>query len=218
MRSGRTAKLGHAGRARAAGHEAVAARLDVAVVMQEAVGELCGQVEAGDRHAQPGEVRQMVRDERLDAVVIQPNRVEHAGGRLDRPPRCVPDPRLSRDRLGQNAAQPCHVHQPHHLPRITKGARRHQYRIRQPQPATLNREVNRGRHLPTELEAGQEAQVLPEALQGWGGVAHGETLLGAGDPSEAGFSEPDSLRRTIDHARPQSKAIRPTRAFCEAAS
>ena len=51
--------------------------------------------------AERGQVRQMVLDEGLDAVVVQADRVEHARGRLDRPRRRIARPRLLGDRLRQ---------------------------------------------------------------------------------------------------------------------
>ena len=89
------------------------------------------------------EVRQVMRDERLDAVVVEADRVEHAGGRLDRPPRRVAGPRLLRDRLRQDAAEAADVDQAFHLAGIAKRARGDQDRIRQPQPAELNGEIDR---------------------------------------------------------------------------
>ncbi len=42
-----------------------------------------------DRYAECGQVRQVVREERFDAVVIETDRVEHAGGGFNGPPGCV---------------------------------------------------------------------------------------------------------------------------------
>ena len=95
-----------------------------------------------DRHAQAGQVRQMMRDERLDAVVVEADRVEHAGGGLDRSPRRVAGPRLLRDRLRQNAAEAAEVDQAFHLAGVAERARRDEDRIRQPQPAELDREID----------------------------------------------------------------------------
>ena len=53
-----------------------------------------------------GQIRQVVRDEGLDAVVVEADRVEHAGGGFDRSPRRVAGARLGGDRLGQDAAEP----------------------------------------------------------------------------------------------------------------
>ena len=47
-----------------------------------------------DRHAQAGQVRQVMLDEGLDAVVVEADRVEHAGGGFDRSPRRVAGARL----------------------------------------------------------------------------------------------------------------------------
>ena len=100
-----------------------------------------------DRHAERGEIRQVVRDEGLDAVVIEADRVEHAGGGFDRSPRRVAGPRLLRDRLGQNAAQPAEIDQAFHLAGVAERARGDQDRIRQPQSAKLDGEIDIGRRL-----------------------------------------------------------------------
>ena len=64
-----------------------------------------------DRHAEAAKVRQVMRDEGLDAVVIEADRVEHAGRRFDRSPRRVAGARLLRDRLRQDAAQAAKIDQ-----------------------------------------------------------------------------------------------------------
>ena len=96
-----------------------------------------------DRHAERRQVRQMVRDERLDAVVVQADRVEHAGGGFDRSPRRVAGARLLRDRLGQDAAEPAEVDQAFHLAGVAERAGGDEDRIRQPQPAELDGEIDR---------------------------------------------------------------------------
>ncbi len=81
-------------------------------------------------------------DEGFDAVVVQPDRIEHAGGRLDGSPGCIAGPGLGRDRLGQDAAQAAEVHQAGHLPRVAERARGDQDRIGQSQPAQLYGQVD----------------------------------------------------------------------------
>ena len=72
-----------------------------------------------------------MRDEGLDAVVVEADRVEHAGRRFDRPPGRVAGPRLLRDRLGKNAAEPAEIDQACHLAGVAEGARGDEDRIGQ---------------------------------------------------------------------------------------
>ena len=83
------------------------------------------------------EVRQVMRDEGFDAVVVEADRVEHAGGGFDRPPGSVAGARLLRDRFGQDAAEAAEVDQAFHLAGVAERARGDEDRIRQPQPAEL---------------------------------------------------------------------------------
>ena len=86
-----------------------------------------------DRRAERGQVGQLPFDERLDAVVVQPDGIEHAAGGFDGSRRRIARPRLLRDRLGQDSAQPRDVDQPGHFPAIAERARGHRDRIGQAQ-------------------------------------------------------------------------------------
>ena len=97
-----------------------------------------------DRHAEPSQVRHVMLDERLDAVVVQADRIEHAGGRFDRSPGRVAGPRLAGDRLWDDCAQTLEIDQAGHFPRIAKRAGGHHDRIGQAQTAQLDRKVDRG--------------------------------------------------------------------------
>ena len=103
------------------------------------------------------EVRQVMRDERLDAVVVEADRVEHAGGGLDRSPRRVAGARFLRDRFRQNAAEAADIDEAFHLAGIAERARGDEDRIRQPQSAELNGEINRSCGL--EASRKQESNV-----------------------------------------------------------
>ncbi len=95
-----------------------------------------------DRHAERGQIGQVMGDERLDAVVVEADRVEHAGGGFDGSPRRVAGARLLRDRLGQDAAEAAKIDQAFHLAGIAERARRDQDRVRQPQPAELDGKID----------------------------------------------------------------------------
>ncbi len=96
-----------------------------------------------DGHAERAEIRQVMRDERLDAVVVEADRVEHAGCGLDRSPRRIAGARFLRDRFRENAAEAADVDETFHLAGVAEGARGNEDRIRQPQSAELNGEVYR---------------------------------------------------------------------------
>ncbi len=95
-----------------------------------------------DRHAERCQVRQVVRDEGLDPVVIQADRVEHASGRLDGAPRGVAGPRLLGDRLRQNTAEAVEIDETGHFAGVAERARSDEDRIRQPQAAELDTKIN----------------------------------------------------------------------------
>src|SRR5438128_568830 len=67
--------------------------------LNELVFRCAGNI-ADDGGRQAPQVRQMMAEEMLDAVIVQPDRVKHARGGLDRTWRWVPRPRLARDRFG----------------------------------------------------------------------------------------------------------------------
>ena len=62
-------------------------------------------------------------DEGLDAVVVQPDGIEHAAGGFDGARRRIARPGLLGDRLGQNPAQPGDVDQSGHFPGVAERAR-----------------------------------------------------------------------------------------------
>ena len=90
------------------------------------------------------EIRQVMRDEGLDAVVIEADRVEHAGGGFDRSPRRVAGARLLRDRLRQDAAQAADIDEAFHLAGVAERARGDEDRIRQPQVGRVGRRDRHG--------------------------------------------------------------------------
>ena len=96
------------------------------------------------------QVRQVVLDEGLDAVVVQADRVEHAAGRFDGSPGAIAVPRLAGDRLGQDPAQAGQIDQAGHLAGIAERARGHHDRVGEPQPAELDGEVD-GRRVHVAL-------------------------------------------------------------------
>jgi hypothetical protein len=65
----------------------------------------------------------------LDAVVVQADGVEQAGGRFDGAGRRVADAGLAGDGLGDDAAELGEVHHPGHLAGVAEGARRDQHRV-----------------------------------------------------------------------------------------
>jgi hypothetical protein len=103
---------------------------------------------AGDtdnyRGWQFAQIGQMVSNEGVDAVVVQADRIEEAGGRFDRPPGCIARPWLGRHRLGQDAAQTLKIDQMLDLAGVTKRAGRGEYGIAQLQAAESGREVRSG--------------------------------------------------------------------------
>lgn len=110
------------------------------------VDELAG-VRPGDAHDhgsprcdQPG---QEFDQERIDAVVVEADRVEQSGRRLDCPPGLVALTRQRRDRLRHDAAETADGDVVDHLPAIAERARGHHDRIREPQPAERHGEVRR---------------------------------------------------------------------------
>ena len=92
-----------------------------------------------DRRAQPGQVRQLMLDEGLDAVVVQADRIEHAAGGFDRPPGRIAAAWLGRDRLGHDRSEPAKFDQARHLAGVAKRAGGHHDRIGKPQAAQADR-------------------------------------------------------------------------------
>ena len=80
----------------------------VAGSLRAGVDELVG-VPAGDRDDGPravlGQPGQVVRDERVDPRALQPDRVEHAAGRLGHPRGRATRPRRRHDRLGDHGTE-----------------------------------------------------------------------------------------------------------------
>ncbi len=95
-----------------------------------------------DLRAQPGQIGQQMGDERLDAVVVQADRIEHAAAGFAGPRRRIAGARILRDGLGQNAAQAAKIHQAGHLPGVAKGPRRHQDRIGQTQSSQVDGKIH----------------------------------------------------------------------------
>ncbi len=77
------------------------------------------------------QIRQVMGDEGVNAVVVQADRVEQPGRCLDRAPGRIARPWLRRHRLGNHPTQPGQVDQMLHLPRVAERAAGHQDRIRQ---------------------------------------------------------------------------------------
>ena len=77
------------------------------------------------------EVRQVVVEEVVDAVVIEADGVEHAGWGLDRPRRRVADSRLGGDGLRDDAAEAGEVDEAGHFPGVAEGARGDEDRVAQ---------------------------------------------------------------------------------------
>ena len=94
-----------------------------------------------DRRTDRGQIRQMMFDKRFEAVVVQADAVEHAGGGFDRSPRRVAGPRLLGDRFGNDAAEALQIDQAGHFPCIAERARGRQDWIGQFEAAKLDREV-----------------------------------------------------------------------------
>src|SRR5439155_9911043 len=75
-----------------------------------------------DGGRQRPQIRQLVLDEVVDAVVIQADGVEHAGGRFDRARRGVAGARGVGNSLGDDAAELGEVHDAGHVARVAEGA------------------------------------------------------------------------------------------------
>jgi len=88
-----------------------------------------------DGRAQRGQIGQMTLDKDLDAVIVQPNRIEHAAGGFDGSRRWVADPWALGDGLGQDSTQPSQIHQTGHFSGVTESTRCNQDRIAEPQPS-----------------------------------------------------------------------------------
>ena len=108
---------------------------------------------------QRAQVWQVMLNEGIDAVIIEPDRVQHAAGRFDGAPRCVARARLARDRLGQDGAQPIEVDESGHFAGVAERTGRDHDRVRQPQASQLNLQVDvRGIHnLLVRSESGRGA-------------------------------------------------------------
>jgi hypothetical protein len=79
-----------------------------------------------DRGRQTAQVGQVVAEEVVDAVVVQTDGIEHAGGCFHRARRSVALAQVARDGLGNDAAEPGEVDRAGHFTRVTKRAGRHQ--------------------------------------------------------------------------------------------
>src|SRR5262249_5958572 len=90
---------------------------------------------------QRAQIGQVVGDEVLDAVVVQPDGVEHARGRLDGARRGVAGARLAGDGLGDDAAQAREVEGAGHLTGVAEGARGDEDGVGEAQPAEGDGEV-----------------------------------------------------------------------------
>jgi hypothetical protein len=86
-----------------------------------------------NRRPQAGQIGQMMRDESLDPVIIQTDRVQHPGRGLDRAPRCIARARQLGDRFWKNSAQSPQIDKAFHLSGIAKCTRGDEDRIGQPQ-------------------------------------------------------------------------------------
>ena len=75
-----------------------------------------------DGGRQRAQIRQMVSDEMIDAVVVETDGVEHARRRFDRARRRVADAWLCRHRLGNDAAQLGEIDDARHFARVAEGA------------------------------------------------------------------------------------------------
>ncbi len=95
-----------------------------------------------DLRAQPGQIGQRMGDERLDAVVVQADRIEHAAAGFVGPRRRIARARMLRDGLWQNAPQAAKVDQAGHLPGVTKSPRSHQDRIGKTQPPQVHGKID----------------------------------------------------------------------------
>ena len=84
-----------------------------------------------DGSSNRAQIRQVVGDERIDAVVVQSDGIQHSTGRFHGPPRRIAGTRLLGHRFGKNSAQSAQVDQVLHLPRIPERARRNEDRVRQ---------------------------------------------------------------------------------------
>ena len=96
-----------------------------------------------DRRSDAGKIGQMMLDEGFEAVVVQADRVQHAGGGFDRSPRRIARSRQASDGFGNDRAEPLQIDQAGHLAGIAERARGHHDRIGQRQPAKLNCQINR---------------------------------------------------------------------------
>ena len=114
----------------------------------QAIGQLhklplIGASDAHDhRRPTPEQKGELGLQEGVDAVVVEPDRIEQAGGGFHGAPRHVSLARQRRDRLGHDAAEPGKIDVASHLPRVAKRARRHQNRVGQPQAADHHRQID----------------------------------------------------------------------------
>ncbi len=109
--------------------------------LDELIHRLAGDV-GNDRGRQRAQVRQMMFDEVIDPVIVQPDGVQHARGRLHRSRRRIANARQARNRLGNDAAQPGEIDRAGHLTCVAKCARRHEDGILQSQTAESDGEIH----------------------------------------------------------------------------
>ena len=109
--------------------------------LDEVVLRLAGDVgeDGGRQGAQVGNV---MKQEMLDAVVVEADGVEHAGRGLDRSRRPVAGPRLARHGLGDDAAELGEVNDAGHLPRVAERARGDQDRVAEVEAAQSDGQVH----------------------------------------------------------------------------
>ena len=89
-----------------------------------------------------GEIREVVGNEWLDAVVVEADRIEHPAGCFDRPPGRIASSRLGRDGLRENAAQSGKIDDASKFTGIPEGPRSHEYRVGKLDPSQFDLEFH----------------------------------------------------------------------------
>jgi hypothetical protein len=80
-------------------------------------------------------------DEVVDAVVVEADCVEHAGGGLDGARRRIAGTRFASDRFRDDGAETCKINGAGHFPSVAKGAGRDRDRIAERQAAECDGEI-----------------------------------------------------------------------------